>query len=314
MVPLEVDPDLSLGLISATGLSIGPGLDLGSCLGIDPGLYLGLGLSLGLSPDISLGLSPDVSPVQWLAVSGFSFLAGFVDAIVGGGGLIQLPMLLLVFPQVPIAALFGTNKLASFAGNSMAVVAYSRRVPLVKSVVVPGAIVAGLFSFFGARSVSGLSPALIRPIVLGLLVSVALYTAFQPNLGSMQRDPWRGLPARWLAMGIGAVLGFYDGFFGPGTGSFLIFAFVSLLGLEFLAASASAKVLNWATNALALVAFLGAGQVLWAIALPMALCNLVGSAVGVRLAMLKGDRFIRGMFLVVVAGLIARLGWDMVRR
>ncbi len=260
-----------------------------------------------------LAVSPAVSLAQGGAIGLFSFLAGFVDAIVGGGGLIQLPMLLVIFPQIPIAPIFGTSKVSSFAGTSMAVVAY-RRVPLAKGVVLPGAIAAGLFSFWGARLVSAIDPALIRPVVLGLLVAVAIYTAFQPKLGEGKREPWRGLPPAGTAIGIGAVLGFYDGFFGPGTGSFLIFAFVSLLGMEFLAASAAAKVLNWATNTLALVAFVSAGQVMWTIALPMALCNLLGAAVGARLAILRGDRFIRGMFLLVVVGLILRLGWDVAAR
>jgi uncharacterized protein len=245
-----------------------------------------------------------------LILSGFAFLAGLVDSVVGGGGLIQLPALLIVFPHTAIASLFGTNKLASIAGTSIAVVQYSRQVTIPWKTVLPGAIAAGTFSFLGAHCVQFLSPSLLRPIILVLLVVVGVYTFFRKDFGSLHQPKLNGIRSAITAIAAGAILGFYDGFFGPGTGSFLIFAFIGVLGFDFLTASASSKVLNWCTNFAALVAFASAGQVLYALALPMAGCNIVGSFVGTRLAVLKGNSFIRILFLVVISALIAKLIYD----
>jgi uncharacterized protein len=245
-----------------------------------------------------------------LILSGFAFLAGLVDSVVGGGGLIQLPALLIVFPHTAIASLFGTNKLASIAGTSMAVMQYSRQVAIPWKAVLPGAIAAGTFSFLGAHSVQFLSPRLLRPIILVLLVGVGGYTFLRKDFGSVHRPKLNGRREAIAAIAMGSILGFYDGFFGPGTGSFLIFAFIGILGFDFLTASASSKVLNWCTNFAALVAFASAGQVLYALALPMAVCNIMGSLVGTRLAVLKGNSFVRVLFLAIVSALIAKLIYD----
>lgn len=251
---------------------------------------------------------------ETIAVLGASaFAAGCVDAIVGGGGLIQLPALLLGLPQVPVAVVFGTNKLASIAGTSVAVVQYGRRVALPWRSLSGGVLAAAIGSFAGARSVGLLPPEVLRSLILVLLLAVGTYTALKRDFGlaAGQRRSFLGEWGRWL--GIGGGLGFYDGFFGPGTGSFLIFAGVSWLRFDFLTASASAKVLNWVTNFAALVAFVTQGQVLYEVALPMAACNIAGAIVGTRLAILKGNRWIRWLFLLIVIALVARLTWDMVR-
>lgn len=251
---------------------------------------------------------------QVIGLGGFSFGAGLVDAVVGGGGLIQLPALLVFLPEVALPLLLGTNKLASVAGTSVAMVQYGRQVVLPWRLVLLGAIAAGALSFVGAQLVRWLDPRWLRPVVLLLLMGVGGYTAHKPDLGQVAQPCPLSLPNQLgRAGGISGVIGFYDGFLGPGTGSFFIFALVKWLGFDFLRASAIAKVWNWMTNVGAIVAFVGAGSVLYGIALPMALCNIAGSLVGTRLALLNGNRFIRQLFLGVVAALIARLTYDMIQ-
>lgn len=237
-----------------------------------------------------------------------AFGAGFIDAVVGGGGLIQLPALMLVYPDAALPVLFGTNKLASIAGTSAALVRYARTVPIRWPVIGPAAALAFVGSFLGARAVSSLSPTALRPAVLVLLVLVAIYTLARKDLGLAPRDP----PPRaaWIAGALGAGIGFYDGFFGPGTGSFLVFAFVGLLRMGFLEASASAKLCNVATNLAALAWFLPQNQVWYSVAVPMAVCNIAGSTLGTRLALSKGSEFVRRLFLVVVSALVTKLAWD----
>lgn len=242
-----------------------------------------------------------------LLLCAFSMAAGFVDAVVGGGGLIQLPAALLLLPGVPFPTLLGTNKFASFFGTSMAVQRYSRHVAIDWRAIAPAAMAAFFFAFLGSRSVTLLDPAVLRPLVLILLVVVALYVFFIKDLGLIHQPKHAPRKTRWLAIGIGASLGFYDGFFGPGMGSFLIFAFVGILGFDFLSASASAKVINWCTNLASIIYFSATGQLLYKIGLAMAVSNVIGATLGSHLAIRKGSRFVRVFFLVIVCGLIAKL-------
>jgi len=188
-------------------------------------------------------------------LGGFALLAGLVDAVAGGGGLIQLPALLLLWPAgeaTALAAVLGTNKFSSICGTGLAAVQYARRVPLHWASLLPAAGAALAGSWLGARVVTGLNPALLRPLILGLLVAVAGYTFARKDLGRLHAPRFSPRQERWLGVAVGAGIGFYDGFFGPGTGSFLIFAFVGLFGFDFLTASAGAKVINFATNLSAL--------------------------------------------------------------
>ncbi len=253
------------------------------------------------------GAAAQVS-VELLALCFAAFLAGFVDAAVGGGGLIQLPALMLAYPEAPLPVLFGTNKLASIAGTSVALVRYALAVSLRWSVIAPAAALAFIGSFLGARAVSAMPTSALRPVVLLLLVAVAVYTLIRKDLGakSGQLPPYAALGAAAL----GAALGFYDGFFGPGTGSFFIFALVGALRFGFLEASASAKLLNVATNLAALAWFLPQGQVWFGVALPMALCNILGSTAGARVALSRGSQFVRQLFLIVVTLMVAKLGYE----
>lgn len=237
----------------------------------------------------------------------FALVAGFVDAVVGGGGLIQLPAILILLPGVPLPTLLGTNKFASFFGTSVAVQRYARHVAIDWRVIGPAAISAGVFSFFGSRAVTLLNPAILRPLVLGLLIAVAIYVFLVKELGLIHRPKHQPDKARILAIGVAAAIGFYDGFFGPGTGSFLIFAFVGIFGFDFLAASASAKAINWATNAASLLYFTTHGNVLYGTALMMAASNILGAALGTRVAIARGSKFVRVFFLIIVCALIAKL-------
>lgn len=246
----------------------------------------------------------------FLALGLAAFFAGFVDAVVGGGGLIQLPALFAAFPSTTPATLFGTNKLASIVGTSSAAVQYSRRVSIPWRVAAPGALAALVGSWYGAKAVAYLDPAILRPLILILLVLVAVYTFMRKELGAVSTEPEHGRRSVALAVGIGSGIGFYDGFFGPGTGSFLIFLFIRLLGMDFLRASVSAKILNVATNLAAIAFFAGNVELLWKLAAVMAACNLCGSVVGSRMALKHGTGFVRKMFLGVVLVLIARLTYD----
>ena len=248
------------------------------------------------------------------ALCGFAFLAGFVDAVVGGGGLIQIPALFVLMPQLPPALLFGTNKFAAVWGTLSAALQYTRRVPPIWRTVLPAALAALLFSFLGAHTVSALNPAVLRPLILALLLVVLGYTLWKKDFGALHAPHLSHAQQLWLGLATGAIIGFYDGFFGPGTGSFLIFAFVGLFGFSFLAASASAKLVNVVTNFAALAYFTTHGDVLYATALPMAACNIAGSLLGSRLALQRGSGFVRGLFIVVVGVLIARFAYDIFRR
>ncbi|OWP61447.1 hypothetical protein CDA63_19400 [Hymenobacter amundsenii] len=243
---------------------------------------------------------------------GFAFLAGLIDAVVGGGGLIQLPAMLLLLKGTPVPTILGTGKVSSLLGTLAALRRYAGQVPLRWRAVGTAAAVAGVFSFLGARVVSHLPQELLPPLVLGLLVAIALYTFWRKDFGSIHapRLPASREPYYGAAMGV--VLGFYDGFFGPGMGSFLLFAFVGLFGYDFLSASASAKLVNAVTNLAALAYFAYTGQILWAAALPMAASNVVGSTIGAHLALRHGTGFVRVLFLVVVSAFILKLGVGMV--
>lgn len=248
---------------------------------------------------------------ELLALCAFAFLAGFIDAIAGGGGLVQVPALFVLMPGVPAATLLGTNKFASIWGTALALWQYSRQVRLDWRSTIPAGIAAFAFSYLGARTVAHLPGDFLRPLVLAMLLAVLAYTLKKKDFGALHA-PRLGPRATVLTgLAVGAACGFYDGFFGPGTGSFLILAFVGLFGFSFLAASASAKAVNVITNGAALAYFAAHGHVLYAVAAPMAAANVAGSWVGTRLALRLGSRFVRRVFIVVVSALILRYGYDL---
>lgn len=239
-----------------------------------------------------------------------AFFAGFVDAVVGGGGLIQLPVLFSTFPGIPAATLFGTNKLAGFCGTSFSALSFSKRIPIMWSTVVPAAIAAFILAFGGAFAVTHVPTDLIRKILPFVLILIAFHTIREKELGAVHVPLHSGAKESLMATSMGGCIGFYDGFFGPGTGSFLIFLFVKFFGFDFLSASAAAKVVNAACNFAALTWFAYSGHVLWEVGLGMALLNIAGSALGARMAMRHGTAFIRKIFLLVVVALIVKTGMD----
>jgi uncharacterized protein len=246
-----------------------------------------------------------------LAVLGF--FAGFVDAVVGGSGLIQLPAMFAVYPQAPHGALFGTNKFSSVFGTTAATLRYMRGLRMPWPMLVPACIGALIFSFLGARIVSMMPVPLIRPLVLVLLIAVTIYTFHKKDLGSLHGPRLNGARERWFGFAVGAALGFYDGFFGPGTGMFLIFVFVRFFGYDFLNASASAKIVNTVTNLAALLYFIPSGNIIWPAAVVMATANISGSFAGSHLAIRRGTTFVRRMFLIVLCVIILKFGYDTLR-
>jgi uncharacterized protein len=252
----------------------------------------------------------DVDPATLALLCAFAFLAGGVDAVVGGGGLVQLPALFVLLPEARAVALLGTNKLSSIFGTATAAVTYSRLATIDWRTAVPASAAAFVLSVLGARAADIADEQVLRVLVLVLSVCVGAYTLATKRLGEHHRLRLRHPVQVVAAMGIGAAIGFYDGIFGPGTGSFLVFALVGVLGYSFLHASATAKVVNTATNAAALLYFGLTGAVLWAYGFPMAAANIAGSVVGARLAVRLGSGFVRVVFLVVLTGLITRLAFD----
>ncbi|MDC7701427.1 sulfite exporter TauE/SafE family protein [Vogesella indigofera] len=244
---------------------------------------------------------------------GFAFCAGLIDAAVGGGGLIQIPALFNLLPSVPSATLLGSNKLASACGTSLAARTFIGRVRVPWSLVLPAAISAFAMAFLGAAAVSSVPQTLMRPLVLVLIVVMAIYTFRKKDFGQLARPQTVGTRERVLSVLIGGGIGFYDGLFGPGTGSFLIFLFVRCFAFDFLQASAASKFVNLATNIAALSFFVPAGKVLYGVALPMAACNMLGAVAGSRLAMRHGTGFVRGLFLGLLLLLIVKLGYDMLK-
>ena len=252
----------------------------------------------------------DILPPELLALFLAAFLAGAVDAVVGGGGLIQIPALFAVYPAESAARLFGTNKCASVVGTANACWRYARQVEMPWRTILPAAVCAFLFSYAGAAAVAWLPKESIRPLILVLLIFAAGYTLMRKDFGSLHQPAHAGRRELVFASLLGAVIGFYDGFFGPGTGSFLIFLFVRFFGFDFLHASASAKVVNVATNLAALLYFVPNGHVLPLLAAAMALANVTGSLAGTWLALRYGSAFIRRVFLAVVSVLIVKFAWD----
>ena len=241
-----------------------------------------------------------------LLASGF---AGMVDAIVGGGGLILVPALFATFPAAPPATLLGTNKCASVWGTAFATLKYSRRVDMRWRALLPAAVCALVGSFVGAWTVTQIDPAFLRKTLPFILLAVLIYTLARKDLGRAHQPHQNQNRERLISCAIGALIGWYDGFFGPGTGSFFIFLLVRFLGYDFLNASASAKLLNVATNIAAIVLFAMKGHIWWQVGLMMAAANVAGSLVGSHLALKHGTGFVRWVFVIVVGVLIVKTGW-----
>ncbi len=248
--------------------------------------------------------------MELLLVSLASLLAGFVDAIVGGGGLILVPALFATFPGAAPATLFGVNKSASIWGTAAATWQYSQRVQLRWPTLWPAALAGFCGSMAGAWLVTVIAPDFLRKALPLVLTGVLLYTLARKDLGRQHAPRFSLRAETWACVAIGLVIGFYDGFFGPGTGSFLVFVLVRWLGYDFLHASASAKLINTATNLAAIILFAWKGHIWWHYALTMALANVTGSLLGTRLALKHGTGFVRSVFILVVGALILKTSYD----
>lgn len=240
----------------------------------------------------------------------FGFLAGFIDAIVGGGGLIQIPALLAFFPSFPIAALFGTNKLAGFSGTLLASIRYSKLTTIHFKVILPAMIGAAVFSFTGAYLVSYFDKSILEPIVIILLLLVLIYTIFSKQIGLSHSIPQKTKKNYIYSAIIGSSLGLYDGFFGPGTGNFLMMALISVFGMGFLESSAHAKIINVVTNIAALIFFISSGNIIFSIAIPLALANMLGAWLGAKTAVKRGNQFIKKLFILIVGALILKFLYE----
>jgi uncharacterized protein len=255
---------------------------------------------------------PELEIVLLLCLA--ALIAGWVDAVVGGGGLVQLPALLVFLPAATPAQVLATNKLSSVFGTATAAWVYVRRVRPDLRTALPMAATALLGSAAGAGCASLLPESVFRPLVLVLLVAVGIYTWRRPTLGDVQELRYAGGRHLAAALGAAAGIGFYDGIFGPGTGSFLVFALVALMGYSFVQASAKARIVNLATNLGALAVFIPQGAPIYGLGLAMAACNVVGGRLGATTAIARGNRFVRVVFLVVVSALVVRLAVDVADR
>lgn len=255
---------------------------------------------------------PTLTTLLLLALAAFA--AGWIDAVVGGGGLIQLPALLLALPGATPPQLLATNKIGSIFGTATSAVTYYRRIRPDLRTALPMAAVAYAGSVGGAVIGLHIPKSAFNPIILVLLVLVGAYTLLRPDLGRESIRRFEGPKHTILAMATGFAIGVYDGALGPGTGSFLVFALVGLLGYAFLQASANAKIANFATNLGALTVFAPMGHVLVKVGLVIAAANLVGGYVGARTAIARGNAFVRVVFVLIVTAFIVRIsgslaGW-----
>lgn len=239
-----------------------------------------------------------------------SFFAGFVDAIVGGGGLIQTPVALILLPNYAVSSILGSLKIPAFSGTSFAAYQYLKKVQMNWKLLFIMAVFAFCSAFLGSTLLTKVSNDFMKPLLLVILTLIAIYTFKKKNFGQHQAKEFSERKQILFAIIISVCIGFYDGFIGPGTGSFLVLAFVSVLGFDFLHASANAKMVNLATNFGSICLFVLKGKMIWAIAIPMAFCNAFGGWVGAKIAISKGNGFIRIFFLIVVIGTLIRFSYD----
>jgi uncharacterized protein len=257
-----------------------------------------------------MDLFTDYSLITILLMAFFALVAGFLDSVVGGGGLIQLPALLIGLPNTSLPTLFGTNKIAALSGTSVAAYQYAQRIKFDFKLLFSISFFAFVASMLGAKSLNYIQSDTLKPLILVILILIAIYSFIKKDLGSVQT---KSLPLnKQILFGsiIGFVVGFYDGFFGPGTGSFLVLGFVVVLGFEFVAASAYSKIINCVTNLSALIVFISQGNFLLGLAIIMGACNIFGSLIGSRMALKKGNKFVRVVFLIIVTIMIIRYSYD----
>ena len=251
-----------------------------------------------------------MSLATWLFLALGAGFAGFVDAVAGGGGLVQLPTLLIGISDRPIPLILGTNKVPSIFGTSSAAISYFKKVKPDLRLTSYMAIPAFIGSASGARLAASFPKEFFRPLIVFLLVCVALYIWKKPELGLYEKLRFTSKKRHLIVSALGLTIGFYDGIFGPGTGTFLVFLLVGLVGYAFLKASATAKLVNIATNLGAIISFQITGHIWWRLGLVLAIANVTGAIIGSRLAIRGGSPLVRKVFLLVTTILIAKVGYD----
>ncbi len=235
-----------------------------------------------------------------------AFAAGFFDAIAGGGGLIQLPALLVGLSDKPVVNILGTNKFAAIFGTASAANRYRKGIQIDKKLLAAMLLPAFFGSMGGAQLAAKIPTDNLRVAVFIALIVIFIYTVLNPKLGHEERPKVN----YWIAGTAALAIGFYDGIFGPGTGTFLMAVLVGVLGYAFLTASAIAKFTNVATNLAALIIFAKHGAVLWGIGIALAISNVLGALIGSHMAIKGGSPLVRKVFLLMTALLIAKVGYD----
>lgn len=253
-------------------------------------------------------MQPDTITI--ILLCSVAFLAGFVDAIVGGGGLIQTPAGIVLLPYLPVSTIIGTLKIPAFSGTSFAAYQYLKKVDMNWKLLAWMMLLATSSAFAGSALLNYVHNDFMKPLLLVVLCIIALYTFLKKDFGQHTEKNHSAKRETWYAILIATGIGFYDGFIGPGAGSLLVLLFITLLGFDFLHASANAKMVNLATNFGSICLFLSKGKIIWMIALPMAVSNAAGGWLGAKLAINKGNKFIRLFFLAIVVIMLARFAYD----
>ena len=253
-----------------------------------------------------------MSTIDQLILFATTFIAGLLNATVGGGGLLQIPVLMLLLPGVPVATLLGTAKLAGLPGLVGASATFARRLRPAWPLIIRAGLAEVPFAIAGAHIATRLNPAVARPIILAMLAAMSLHVLLQPRFGQdvAARRPRLTGVAPFM---IGAVIGLYEGFLGSGSGSILIVLFVMVSGLDLVGASIASTMVTMAGVIAAVATFVSAGSVIMALALKMAVFNLVGALIGTRLVMLKDNTLLKKMLGIMLILLLAKLGYDMIR-
>lgn len=252
-----------------------------------------------------------IDSTLWLLTALAGFAAGFLDSIVGGGGLILTPAMLNLHPGLNILQAIGTQRTSSIAGTTVAAWNYFRRISISWKIVLPACVAALLASAIGVQFAKAMDKEILKWIVLSMCVLLAIYTVFKKDLGNLHIPRYEGKHESIAAACVGVACGFYNGLIGPGTGTLMVFAFVSVMGMDFLRSSAISKASNVAADLSSWTVLLFSGFVIWALAIPLIIGNMMGSYLGSHIAIKKGQGFIRAFFLIVVCLLIVKLAWDL---
>ncbi len=253
-----------------------------------------------------------LTPEGYLILLPVIFIAGFVDAIAGGGGLLSVPAYMAT--GLPPHFVLGNNKFSSTFGTLLSTYRYNKRKMPDYRIALPGALFALVGSHLGTRTVLLIDPHFLNYVLVVLIPAITLFVFLRKNTGKVKKDlSLSRVQILIMASVAGLVIGFYDGFFGPGTGSFLIFGYTVFLGCDFVGANANAKIVNLASNVAAMITFLLNGKVILAIGVPAAICGIAGNYLGSRLVIRNGVKIIRPIFLIVLTLLFIRIIYNLIQ-